>query len=104
MSPVAGLLSDISACDNIRNKWKVRPVGAKHAAFGCVSLDVNAKPSCNKICCDGQKQRTQSKKDTESYSSLEKFSWSSPGFVGLPMDAAKMHFGCETKLLSPAKS
>lgn len=67
----------------------MQPVGAKRADLDCVGLDINAKPSCNKICCDGQKQRTQSKKDIESYSFLEKFSWSSPGFVGLPMDAAR---------------
>lgn len=72
----------------------MQTVGAKHAALGCkgrgdFSLDINAKPSCNKKCCDGQEQSTQSKEDFESYSPLEKSFWSSPMFVEMPVDAAR---------------
>lgn len=72
----------------------MQTVGAKCAALNCkgkgdFSLDISAKSSCNKTCCDGQKQSIESKDDFESYSPLEKFGWSSPRFVGLSVDAAR---------------
>lgn len=69
----------------------MQPVGAALDSQGKrnFNLDINATYSRNRICCDGQKQGTQSKDNFESYSPVEKFSWSSPRFVGLPVDAAR---------------
>lgn len=70
---------------------------------GTSKLDITAKSTCNRICCNAQKQSTQSKGSFEFYSPLEKFSLSKPRSAG-GAHGSCIRYGYKNKPLSPAES